>query len=494
MPIVRRVVAQLAAAAVAVLAAAVGAQVGLAQPIETGVYLEELGPYQAAPTVFRRTVRAGGTLARLTLYWREVAPTSPPASWDPTDPVDPNYRWSEFDARLRATAAAGLEPLVTILGAPRWAQQGHEVPAPGSYLPDVSAFADFATAAARRYSGDFPDVPRVKYFQAWNEQNLSTYLEPQLVNGKPVAPAHYRQMLNAFADAVHGVLPDDVVIAGGLAPFRDVTPTVMAQNKDWGPLTFLRSLLCVSRALRPTCSAVTKADVWAVHPYTSGNATHHAVLPDDVSLGDLPDVQRVLKAAAAAGHLVSTRPRQLWVTEFSWDTSPPDTQGVPVERMRRWVPEALYQMWRNGVSAAIWLQIRDEPVGKSFYQSGLYFRGSTLAADTPKPFLAGFRFPFVAYPSRSRVRIWGRLPGSVRGRVLVEQVTGRSWHPLAEFRSDAWGVFRGTVRATARGALRARLAGQRNASLPFELTVPQPADLRVNPFGLPTLLEPPKRP
>ena len=31
------------------------------------------------------------------------------------------------------------------------------------------------------------------------------------------------------------------------------------------------------------------------------------------------------------------------------------------------------------------------------YESGLYFRGSTIANDFPKPSLNAFRFPFTAY-------------------------------------------------------------------------------------------------
>lgn len=106
----------------------------------------------------------------------------------------------------------------------------------------------------------------------------------------------------------------------------------------------MRELLCLSPSLRPTCSAETRFDVWSHHRYTSGGPTHQAVLRDDVSLGDLPEMRRVLDAAMRAGHVRSAGKPRFRVTEFSWDSSPPDPNGVPTALHTRWVAEALYRM------------------------------------------------------------------------------------------------------------------------------------------------------
>jgi len=51
----------------------------------------------------------------------------------------------------------------------------------------------------------------------------------------------------------------------------------------------------------------------------------------------------------------------------------------------RWVSEALYRMWQDGVSLVVWFQLRDNPKGTftwgQTYQSGLYFRTTPLYAD-----------------------------------------------------------------------------------------------------------------
>ena len=62
---------------------------------------------------------------------------------------------------------------------------------------------------------------------------------------------YFRALLNAFARSVHAVHSNNVVIAGGLAPFRDITPSILSQNDDWGPAAFLRTVLCLSKSLQP---------------------------------------------------------------------------------------------------------------------------------------------------------------------------------------------------------------------------------------------------
>ena len=49
----------------------------------------------------------------------------------------------------------------------------------------------------------------------------------------------------------------------------------------------------------------------------------------------------LLDAAARTRHVRSRAPVRFWVTEFSWDTNPPDPRGVPVKLQARWLSEAL---------------------------------------------------------------------------------------------------------------------------------------------------------
>jgi hypothetical protein len=274
-------------------------------------------------------------------------------------------------------------------------------------------------------------------------------------------------MLNGFADAVHGAHRDNLVVTGGLAPFTTYT----GQRRQWGlgPLHFMRVMLCLGKNLKPTCRTKSRFDVWAHHPYTSGGPNHHAFLADDVSLGDLPEMKHTLDAAVRAGHVVSRQRIRFWVTEFGWDTSPPDPKGVPTRLHARWVAEALYRMWSNGISLVTWLQVRDDPFPQSHIQSGLYFRGATPERDRPKPAFRAFRFPFVALPERGTTVTWGRTPTSKPGRLLLHIKASGRWLPLAALSADRYGIF-GRRLTVARGRLvRATYLPTGERSLPFRV-------------------------
>ncbi|MCA1656404.1 MAG: LamG domain-containing protein [Actinobacteria bacterium] len=277
---------------------------------------------------------------------------------------------------------------------------------------------------------------------------------PQFEGRRAVSPAWYRRMVNELAGSVHAVHPDNVVIAGGLAPFGARTKFVEVV----APLRFMRELLCMSKGAAPraTCRDRIHLDAWAVQPYTSGGPTRQAANHDDLSLGDLPEARRLLNAAVKSGNVVSRQQVRFWATEFSWDTNPPDLHPhvVPIKLHARWVAEALYRMWKAGIDLVTWLQLRDAVYKPdSHAQSGLYFRGGeSLTRDAPKPALAAFRFPFVAFRGKNRIDVWGRTPAARAARVVVEASSGGGWRRLTTLRADRYGIFTGRVRQPVRTA------------------------------------------
>lgn len=281
-------------------------------------------------------------------------------------------------------------------------------------------------------------------------------------------------MLNAFADAVHGVKAGNLVVAGSLGPFGHDSKDIQVV----APMTFMSQLLCVSllASHRKTCSQRTRFDVWAHNPYTNGGPNWHARSPVDASIGDLPEMRALLTAAKRAGTIISARAPEFWVTEFSWDTSPPDPRGVPSALHARWVAEALYRMWQAGVSAVIWFRLQDDPLRQTPYQSGFFTAGGQA-----KHSLKAFRFPFVAFRAGSSVSVWGRTPFGKSGSVIVERQAGNRWISVARLRADRNGIFSRRLSALATTALRARLVSTSEPSLAFSLTVPP--DRRTTPFG-----------
>ena len=67
-------------------------------------------------------VDAGARVVRIDPDWSRVAPATRPAGFDPADPADPAYNWTSLDAGVRAASSRGMEVLLAINGAPRWAE------------------------------------------------------------------------------------------------------------------------------------------------------------------------------------------------------------------------------------------------------------------------------------------------------------------------------------------------------------------------------------
>src|SRR5437879_1241786 len=78
-------------------------------------------------------------------------------------------------------------------------------------------------------------------------------------------------------------------------------------------------------------------DAISDHPYAISGPTRRAQNADDTAIPDVGKLVRVLRAARRIGHVVSAGTPQVWVTEFSWDSSPPDPEGVPTARQARWL-------------------------------------------------------------------------------------------------------------------------------------------------------------
>jgi hypothetical protein len=411
-------------------------------------------------------VRARGLDAgwvRLTVYWSSVAPFNLEAGFQASNPNAPGYRWSDLDQAVKAATAEGLHVVLLVLAAPTWAE-GPGMPgsaSPGSWDPSPSALGAFAHAIAVRYSGRFTDpsqpllkLPKVTYFQAWDEPNLPVYLEPQWVqetNGaiEPESPDLYRALLNSFYAAVKAVQPHAFVLAAGTAPYGDPPGGV-----QMSPLTFLREMFCLTAGLQAKpCADPPHFDALDHHPYAV-DPTAKAVSPNDVGVPDLGKIFRVLHAAQRVRHALPVGPKSLWITEFDWASDPPSHQAFSLAIQAQFTALALYDFWRQGVSHAFWFQIRDPLVPNNIFTGG----GLFFANGVAKPAVAAFRFPFVALPvtsSKNLVTIWGRAP--VAGTVVISKRVGRTWRRLFKLTTTSGGVFYAQRRLGAGPTLRARV-------------------------------------
>jgi hypothetical protein len=452
-----------------------------ARRLDTGIS----NVYSNEAPAFRDVRRTGSTIALSPLRWNVIAPADQPAIWNPEDPADPHYDWEFFDIWVRHAVAAGLTPVFQVRGAPRWAQ-GCNPTGEAICDPDPAALAAFTRAAVRRYSGGFGNLPRVRYWQALNEPNLSLFFEPQYEGDKMVSPYLYRVLLNTFTAAVKSVVPSNIVLAAGLGP-------IAVKGYTIGPTAFLKKMLCMGGTNRrprplPGGCVTADADIFDVHPYTTGGPTHKGG-PNDVELGDLPKLQRLIRAANRAGRINSRyKVPPLWATEFGWDSKPPDPGGLPMRIEKQWVPEALHLAWQAGVETFMWYSLADFPPEprvpfNETLQTGLYFYAANVANEKPKPFMQGYRFPFVAIRKGGGLAYWGRTPNGKRGRVLLQAHVRGRWRTLAAAHANSVGIFTGRFPTkyghSRKGAVRAVGAGERSLAFPMRRV----GDFQHAPFG-----------
>jgi hypothetical protein len=465
----RRRAAMLACAAVlaapaAVLAAPTAAQArgltaGFYDPEFTGTTAATRGAwFESAATVGARTVR-------IEANWAQIAPATRPEGFDPANHESPGYRWEVLDAALREAGDRKLRPLLTILYAPEWAEAPGRPASTrsGTWRPQPAALAAFARALARRYSGRFTDphrpyasLPRVPYFQIWNEPNLTTYLGPQWRrSGKrtvPASPSHYRSMLNAAYDAIKKVDRKALVVAAGTSPYGDPG----TGGRRMPPARFVRELLCFKdRQLRKaSCPKPARLDVLSHHPYSVGKPGRHARNPDDVSIPDLARLTRPLRAAERSGRVLPRKRKRLWITEVSWDSAPPDPDGVPEATHARWLAEALRLLWRQGVDSVYWFLVRDQDPSQGAGYPGTYQSGVLFRDGSPKAAARAFRFPFVALGrGRGRIAVWVEAP--VKGTVSIQRRKGSGWVTVAKRSARAGRPFETTLRLRGSHVLRA---------------------------------------
>lgn len=446
----------------AVVALFYPAQAGAKRGITTGIAAPEYQSLDAAlrDQWFNRTVQGNADLVRVDVVWRTAVGSRRPAN--PRDPADPAYDFSRYDAAVREAERRGLKVLFTVYLAPDWAEAPGRPDGlrPGAWRPNPVEYGHFGSALATRYSGHFPDpagegtLPRVRYFEAWNEPNVPGFLSPQWVGNASEGPVIYRELLNSFYDAVKGVNPDNTVAAPGNSPFGDPP----GENRT-RPVSFLRELFCLEgKELqpRPGCGPV-KMDVLSHHPISLENPpTYSAISPDDAATSDIDRLRRVLGAAEEA-RVVPGGKHPIWATELWWISSPPSPLDVAVSEPThaRNIEQALYVLWKQRVEVVIQYLLRD-PTDDRF-QTGLFF-----ADGTEKLAFQAFRFPFVTERrSRKRVRAWGRSPKA--GKVKIQGKKGGKWRTLKRFRVGEDEVFKAGLRGSKR--MRATIGGEK--SLPW---------------------------
>ena len=242
------------------------------QPISI---VEEPVTMYTDPAGTLQTLRSLGVgVMRVPLAWNSVAPAASshrrPGRFNATQPgAYPAVNWKPYDAIIEDASRDGVEPDLLLTGnAPLWATG----PAPtqterssGLWNPSATAYGQFVRAVATRYSGAYrppgasKPLPRVHFWELWNEPNWGSSLQPQLALDPPriVSAVEYRSLVdagwNALQQAGHR---GDTIVIGSLSPRGVTAPpksarAVQAAVDVSSPLGFTRILYCLDSAYQP---------------------------------------------------------------------------------------------------------------------------------------------------------------------------------------------------------------------------------------------------
>jgi hypothetical protein len=286
----------------------------------------------------------GADVVKIQLFWNDVAPagSSKPAGFDARNPA--SYHWDTYPGAVNAVIAAGMRPYLSIgARAPKWATRGRG--RPGTSRPSAAEFGQFAEAVGRQF-------PNVRIWSMWNEPNLHAWLSPQRKRGVPKSPSMYRQLYLAghagLRASGHG---GDTILIGELAPRGG------RSSRKIRPLDFLREMVCLDRHYRQYrgraarargCERVGRLPTsgLAYHPYTLRGGPRIDDGPGDAAIGELGRVTKSLNALARRGKLPRSLP--LWISEFGYQTRPPDPLfGVPLKRAAAFMDVSEWLAFRN---------------------------------------------------------------------------------------------------------------------------------------------------
>jgi hypothetical protein len=454
----------------------------------------------------------GAEVVKATVNWRTIAPTGSrkPSGFVGDDPGQYSQsNWAPFDSLVRGAAARGLRVMFLVGGrAPDWAVSSSKSPA-GSYQPSAVEFGRFLKAIGTRYSGTYNPaaapggpppppgpppcqtptppgdpcptpipasvrhtrpaptawtaddsgvLPRVDIWSVWNEPNLSGWLQPQYTRKKvPVSPQIYRGLfLAAYDGLVASGHAKDEILMGDLLPFARSGKTYPARVS---PLKFLREMACVDdhyRAYRGAAAASRGCTNFqplpgtgvAYHPYTLADGPDALTpLADDATINDLTRLDRTLRKLSRR---FVDHNMPIWITEFGYQTDPPDPFASPITLVPRFMSESEWLAYHDQrvKSYAQYPLSDDSTTGRGLSRFHGFQSGIDSSSNRPKKFVyRAFQTPlFVRLVSSSSVEVFGGVRIANSGTASLQVALGKAFRPLATVTLNRMGYFDRTFR------------------------------------------------
>ncbi len=411
----------------------------------------------------------GGRVVRVSIHWNIVAPFKRPASFNQANPAA-YPGWGIYDEIVKDARQDGIVIDFSVGGpAPNWATGGGQ-PAPGGnggWEPSATDFKQFVQAVGTRYSGTYDptlgksvandpnDLPRVSFWELWNEPNFGGDLAPQANRNSTVltAPAMYRSLLDAGWSALQSTSHGrDTIVIGNLdargasgPPGKNAPQGYPGYFGATKPLQFVRALYCVTSSYKelrggaaaaagcPTTAGASR-HFRAAHPglfQASGFATHPYPVnlpPTEASSTD-PDYTEFSELGRFAGVLDrlqriygSGKRFPIYNNEYGYITNPPNRSLTPLNPNGQFVSPstaayyinwAEYLSWRNPRVASTMQYLLYDPNPRLAPEYGGFASGVILYnGAVRKPGYDAYRLPLflpstAAKSARQSLEVWG---------------------------------------------------------------------------------------
>jgi hypothetical protein len=311
-------------------------------------------------SVFPTYAELGVRIYQTKLDWSVVAERRPAA---PRDPNDPAYRWTpDVDAAVREAGQHGIRVAIQLISTPRWANGNRD----RRWAPSRRQhFADFATAAARRYPG-------VRLWMIWGEPSRRGTFLPlaRERRGRPLSrratrgPRIYARMLDASYAALKRENRRNIVIGGNTWTAGDISP-----------LNYIRAMKLPGG--RPP-----RLDLYGHNPLSNRrpDLRRSQLAPGLADFSDLDDLARWVDRYL--GRPRGKRRMKLFLSEFTIPTDHPNRETnfwVTRAVQASWIRSALRitrGWWR--IYTVGWFTLYDEeprPAGDEVNRGLLDYRG-----------------------------------------------------------------------------------------------------------------------
>lgn len=328
-------------------------------------------------SVLRKAAETGNYWVRIHAFdWDEIEPTH-------TEPVA-TYNWAAVDeTSLRNIANSGMQTIAVVKHTPDWAQKEPGVSCGSIHVDALDDFADFLTAAVRRYSqhpynvkywelGNEPDidpdlVPPDHFFGCWGDSSDEYY-----------GGGYYAEMLNKAYPAIKAANPDAQVLIGGL--LLDCDPTNPPAGENCQPAKFLEGILRNRNG--------PNFDIVSFHGYSQYKESQ---IDDEtytswdqrggVVLGKIDFLREVMTTHGVDKPIIHTEGSLLCSEKNLTECDPPGIDFY--EKQADYVIWLYVRNWANNVMGTIWF---------SFPGDGWRYGGMLGSPNDPKPAYQAYDF------------------------------------------------------------------------------------------------------